>query len=83
MQDGRSTSFRGAARKTIPFDKGNSLVYNNLCKDNLFQGEVKVLTGGDARLSDKSTSLAGPSGWESRTDGIVRMKETQDTLCIL
>ena len=50
---------------------------------NLFRGEVKVLTGGDARLGDKSTSLAGPNGWESRTDGIVRMKETQDTLCIL
>lgn len=51
-------------------------------KDNLFQGEVKFLTGGNA-LNAMSPRALRLNGWDPHTDGIVRMRETQDTLCIL
>lgn len=41
----------------------------------LFQGEVKVLTGSEVRQSNKSTNQKRPIWLESRTNGIVRMKE--------
>jgi hypothetical protein len=43
---------------------------------------VEFLTGGDELIAT-SPRAARQNGCDPHTDGIVRMKETRDTLCIL